>query len=60
MKCKMKMRDDYFYFNVVPGRFNCSYYYSELQECCVSNMLLRLDNNYKEFCRRMKLEYENV
>lgn len=60
MKCKMRVYEDGILLNVVPGKFNTFYRYSEFENKRVANVLIRLNDNYRTFCRRMKLEYEDA
>lgn len=56
----MRVYEDGILLNVVPGKFNTFYRYSEFENKRVANVLIRLNDNYRTFCRRMKLEYEDA
>jgi hypothetical protein len=60
MKCKMRVYDDAICLTVVRGKFFTSYKFSEFESGKVENILIRLNNNYRTFCRRMRLDYQDA
>lgn len=54
----MRIFDDCISLNVVPGKFFTCYYFNELENSKIENVLIRLNNNYQTFCNRMELKYE--